>query len=186
MKHLVLAVMVVFSLNAVIAQTPKKTDPKVAVQTKELKIAYVNSQKLIDSLPSYLSAKKELERIRQEGSIELEEMYKAYQAALAVYEQKKPTLIPIQIKFEEEKLMKREQDINTADQQLNEQLQAVAESLNKPIIDRVTQAIEIVCQRDKITYVLEEVQLLYYKGGTSIQDAVKVELFKLDAQAMIK
>ena len=184
MKKLVLAVMVVFSLNAVVAQKGGKPAP--TAQPKELKIAHINSQKLIDSLPSYMYAKGELERMKEEGYKELEEMYNDLMMSMKALDSKRATLIPIQIQYEEEKLNKKDQAMKEAEQTLNNQLQAVAQSLNTPILERVKKAVEIVSLRHKISYVLDEDQLVYWGGGLDIQAEVKAELFRLDAEAMKK
>ena len=58
--------------------------------------------------------------------------------------------------------------------------------LNKPILARVQKAVEIVSDRKKINYVLDESSTLYFKGGMDITAEVLVELLILDVAAMKK
>ena len=171
MKNLVKAIAVVFCLGSVMAQQ---------------KIGHVNSQKLLDTLPSRKAAIEQLRVFEANGVKELKEMEEDFQKQVAIYEKARPTMSPVIIKIEEEKLMKKQQSLEERQQSLNSEMQAVSQELNKPILERVQKAVEIVSDRKKLSYVIDESVTLYFKGGSDITAEVVVELLKMDAEAMKK
>lgn len=171
MKKFLLAIVVMFSLGSVMAQS---------------KVAHVNSQKLLDTLPSRKDAMTKLKEFESNGVLELQEMEADFNAALAKYEKERPNMSPMLIKIEEEKLMKKQQNIQDREQALNQEMQIYSQELNKPILERVQKAVEIVSERRKLNYVIDESVTLYFKGGTDITSEVIVELLRLDAEATKK
>lgn len=168
MKKLLLALAVMFSMGAVMAQS---------------KVAHVNSQKLLDTLPSRKIAMDKLKEFEANGIKELQEMEADFNVALQKYEKDRPNLSPMLIKIEEEKLMKKQQNIQDREQSLNQEMQIYSQELNKPILERVQKAVEIVSDRKKLNYVIDESVTLYFKGGMDITAEVIIELLRLDAEA---
>ncbi len=150
------------------------------------KVAHVNSQKLLDTLQSRKDAMNQLKEFEANGVKELQEMEADFNTALAKYEKDRPNMSPTLIKFEEEKLMKKQQGIQDRETSLNQEMQIYSQELNKPILERVQKAVEIVSDRKKLNYVIDESVTLYFKGGTDITAEVIVELLRLDAEAMKK
>ena len=171
MKKIVLALVVMFSIGSVMAQQ---------------KIGHVNSQKLLDTLPSRKAAIEQLRMFEENGIQELQEMEADFNKQIAVYEKNRPTMSPVIIKIEEEKLMKKQQALQEREQSLNAEMQAVSQELNKPILERVQKAVEIVSDRKKLSYVIDESTTLYFKGGMDITAEVILELLRLDAEATAK
>jgi len=168
MKRIVLALVLIFSVGSVVAQQ---------------KIAHVNSQKLLDTLPSRKAAIVQLKAFEESGVKELQEMEADFNKQIAIYEKNRPTMSPVIIKIEEEKLMKKQQALQEREQSLNSEMQAVSQELNKPILERVQKAVEIVSDRKKLSYVIDESTTLYFKGGMDITNEVITELLRLDADA---
>lgn len=168
MKRIVLALVLIFSVGSVVAQQ---------------KIAHVNSQKLLDTLPSRKAAIVQLKAFEESGVKELQEMEADFNKQIAIYEKNRPTMSPVIIKIEEEKLMKKQQALQEREQSLNSEMQAVSQELNKPILERVQKAVEIVSDRKKLSYVIDESTTLYFKGGMDITNEVITELLRLDAEA---
>lgn len=168
MKKLLLALAVMFSMGTVMAQS---------------KVAHVNSQKLLDTLPSRKVAMVKLKEFEAAGIKELQEMEADFNVALGKYEKERPNMTPMLIKIEEEKLMRKQQNIQDREQGLNQEMQMYSQDLNKPILERVQKAVEIVSERRKLNYVIDESVTLYFKGGTDITQEVVVELLRLDAEA---
>lgn len=168
MKRIVLALVLMFSVGSVVAQQ---------------KIAHVNSQKLLDTLPSRKAAIEQLKAFEENGVKELQEMEADFNKQIAIYEKNRPTMSPVIIKIEEEKLMKKQQALQEREQSLNSEMQAVSQELNKPILERVQKAVEIVSDRKKLSYVIDESSTLYFKGGMDITNEVVTELLRLDAEA---
>jgi len=168
MKKLLLALAVMFSLGTVMAQS---------------KVAHVNSQKLLDTLPSRKIAITKLQEFEANGVKELQEMEADFNAALAKYEADRPKMTPVEIKIAEDKLMKKQTNIQEREQSLQQEMQLYSQELNKPILDRVQKSVEIVSDRKKLNYVIDESTTLYYKGGMDITNEVIIELLRLDAEA---
>jgi outer membrane protein len=152
----------------------------------QMKLAHVNSQQLLDTMPSRLDALVKLKKFEQDGYKELGEIQKDLEAAYKKYEQNKITWSPVILKIEEEKIMKKQQGLEDRQTALQQELQIYQQELNKPILERVQMAVEIVSDRKKINYVLDESATLYFKGGMDITDEVLIELLRLDAEAMKK
>ncbi len=169
MRKLVLAFLVVLGSTAVMAQS---------------KVGHVNSQKLLDTLPSRKAAIEKLKEFEMSGIKELQEMEADFNTALAKYEQNRANMSPVIQKIEEEKLMKKNQAIQEREQSLNQEMQIYSQELNKPILDRVQKSVELVAERKKLNYVIDESVTLYFKGGTDITQEVLVELLRMDAESM--
>lgn len=171
MKKCLLTLVVILSVGAVQAQS---------------KVAHVNSQKLLDTLSSRKAALNKLKDFEANGLKELKEMEADLNSSYAKYEKDRPNMIQAQIKIEEDKLMKKQQNIQEREQSLNQEMQILSQELNKPILERVQKAVEIVSERKKLNYVIDESTALYSKGGMDITPEVLTELLRLDAESMIK
>lgn len=171
MKKVILLVALIFSGLNVSAQ---------------MKLAHVNSQKLLDTMPSRKDAVEKLKKFEQDGYLELQEIQKDLEVSYKKYEQNKSTWSPVILKIEEEKIMKKQQGLEDRQTALQQEMQIYTQELNKPILARVQKAVEIVSDRKKINYVLDESSTLYFKGGMDITSEVLVELMLLDLAAMNK
>ncbi len=167
MKKLLLVIVLVVSAGATFAQS---------------KVAHVNSQHLLDTLPSRKEAIKKLQEFEKNGIAELQEMETDLNNAYAKYEKDRPNMSPVIIKIEEEKLMKKQQALQEREQSLNMEMQAYSNELNQPILERVQKAVKIVADRKKLNYVIDESVTLYFEGGMDITDEVVIELMKLEAE----
>lgn len=165
MKNFLLAIALVLGAGSVMAQS---------------KVAHVNSQTLLDTLPSRKVAILKLQEFETNGVKELQEMEADFNAAVAKYERDRPNMSPVIIKIEEEKLMKKQQALQEREQSLNTEMQAYSQELNTPILGMVQKAVKIVSERLKINYVIDESVTLYFAGGLDITDEVIVELLKMD------
>jgi Skp family chaperone for outer membrane proteins len=65
-------------------------------------------------------------------------------------------------------------------------MQVYNEELNKPILDRIQKSVEIIAERKKLNYIIDESVTLYFKGGIDCTPEVMIELLKLDAESMKK
>jgi outer membrane protein len=148
------------------------------------KIGHVNSQKLLDTMQTRKIAMKKLDDFRSEGIKELQEMQKAFEVAYAKFEATSKDMSPVLLKMEQDKLMKKQQDIEARQGELEQGLQVYNEELNKPILDRSQKAIEIVADRKKLSYVIDESAALYFKGGIDCTAEAVIEVLRLDAEAL--
>jgi outer membrane protein len=171
MKKLLVTLLVVLSASAGIAQQ---------------KIGHVNSQKLLDTLPSRKTAIEQLRQFEISGTKELEEMEMDFEKGYAKYQKELPTMSPVIQKIEEEKLMRKQQSIQDREQSLNREMQAVSQDLNTPILDRVQRAVKLVADRKKLSYVIDETVTLYFAGGIDITAEVLADLLRMDKEETLK
>ncbi|MDX2361935.1 MAG: OmpH family outer membrane protein [Crocinitomicaceae bacterium] len=167
MKKLLLAIVLILGAGTINAQT---------------KIGHVNSQALMDTLPSRKVAIEKLIEFERAGIAELQEMEADFNLALQKYEAERPNMSPVIIKIEEEKLMKKQQALQEREQSLNNEMQAYSNELNQPILEMVQGAVQKVAELNKLNYVIDESVTLYFAGGVDITDQVVTELLKMDAQ----
>jgi outer membrane protein len=130
----------------------------------QTKVAHINSQKLLDTLQSRKDAMTKLKQFEEEGVVELQEMNKSFEAAYIRYQQNEKDWSPVIQKMEQEKLMKKQQALETRQQELEQQMQIYGQELNKPILELVQSAVNNVAESKKIQYVLDETVTLYFKG----------------------
>ncbi|HZH86188.1 MAG TPA: OmpH family outer membrane protein [Brumimicrobium sp.] len=142
-------------------------------------IAHVNTQKVLDTMPSRINAMKELENFERRAVKELQETQQKLQADYAKLQQEQKTMSPTAFKFEEERLMKKSQEFQTRQQELDQQIQILSQELNAPILETVQTAVAKVCKQEKISYVIDESSLLY-SGGRDITDLVVKEVLLLE------
>jgi outer membrane protein len=150
------------------------------------KIAHVDSQKLLDTLPSRKLAIKKLDSLKTAGMQELQVMDADFQKAYQVYMTNKDKMSEVERQIQESKLMQKQQMLEATQTSLEEGLQLMSEELNAPILDRVQKSIEIVSERKKLNYVIDVSATMYSKGGIDITNEVIVELLILDAAATKK
>ena len=152
----------------------------------QTKIGHVDSQKLLDTLPSRDIAIKKLDSMKTAGMQELQLMDADFQKAYQDYGVKQAQMSPAERQIVEGRLMQKQQMLEATQASLEEGLQIMSEELNKPILDRVQKAIDIVAERKKLNYVLDVSATMYSKGGIDITSEVIVELLLLDAAATKK
>ena len=152
----------------------------------QTKVAHINSQKLLDTLQSRKDAMAKLKKFEEEGVVELQEMNKSFESAYIRYQQNEKDWSPVIQKMEQEKLMKKQQALETRQQELEQQMQIYGQELNKPILELVQSAVNNVAENKKISYVLDETVTLYFQGGLDITKEVMSELLRLEAELMRK
>jgi outer membrane protein len=148
-------------------------------------IAHLNSQRVLDTMPSRKTAMKEVENFEKRAIQELQETQQKLQQDYAKLQQEKATMSPTAYKFEEDRLNKKAQDFQQRQQELDQQIQILSQDLNKPILERLQKAVDVVSKAEKLDYVIDESSLLYSKGR-DITDKVIVEVLKLEQQATTK
>lgn len=147
--------------------------------TAQSSLAHVDTQKILDTMPSRKAAEKELENFERRAVQELQETQQKLQADFQKLQTEKNTMSPTAYKFEENRLNKKGQEFQQRQQELDQQIQILSQELNEPILDMVQIAIEIVCKAERIDYVIDESALLYSKGK-DITGKVVVEVLKLE------
>jgi outer membrane protein len=165
MRKLLVALVVMMSVGAVQAQS---------------KFGHVNSQELLDTMPSRKAAMKELGELEERSVKELQEMEAELQKIYAKYMAEQSTLTPVMRQYEEERIQKKQQALQQREQELQQLMSARNTELNTPILKKVQDAIAIVADRKKLSYVIDETVTLYFKGGIDLTAEVTTELLILD------
>lgn len=142
-------------------------------------IAHVNTQKVLDTMPSRVKAMKEVDRFQKKSVKELQETQQKLQEDYGTLQKEKANMSPTAYKFEEERLMKKSQDFQDRQQELDRQIQTLSKDLNAPILQRVQTAVATVCKTKKIDYAIDESSLLYSNGTDITKDVVK-EVLRLE------
>ena len=121
----------------------------------QTKIGHVDSKKLLDTLPSRKEAIKKIDSMKTAGMDELRIMDADFQKAYQDYMTNQASKSPAERQIIEGRLMQKQQMLEATQASLEEGLQILSEELNKPILDRVQQSIDIVAERKKLNYVLD-------------------------------
>lgn len=165
MKKLLTILIIVISAGAAMAQS---------------KIAHVNSQQLLDTLPSRKAAIVKLQEFEASGIAELQEMQTDLEKAYQRFQAEQSNWSPVIIKIEEEKIVKKQQAFQEREQSLQAEMQAYSNELNGPILKMIQDAVQVVSDRKKLDYVLD-VSVALVANGEDITNEVAVELLKMDS-----
>ena len=171
MKKLFFILMLVIGASSVNAQT---------------KIAHVNSQQLLDTMPSRKQAIKEIQAFQKEGMAELDELENQLRKLYQEYETaQKNGESPLMLEMKAKKIQAKEQAYQERQSTLEQDLQILQQRYNDPILRRVQEAVKIVSDRKKLNYVFDLSSTLY-ASGDDITSEVMVELLRLEKEAEVK
>jgi outer membrane protein len=164
MKKLLVGLMVMMSIGAM----------------AQLKVGFVNSQRLLDTMPSRKAAEVKYLAFEKESYTELQTMQAELEKAIADYQVKAPSLSPVLKESTERKLREKENVFNERQQSMTTELQAYSSELNAPILAKVQEAVKIVSERKKVSYVMDQSSTLYFSPDLDMTAEVAVELLRLD------
>jgi len=152
----------------------------------QMKIAHVDLQKVIDTLPSYKNAQKELQSMMAEAEKDLKDLEGAYEKVAQEYDEAM-TNNGSQITLERirKRLQTAQKRLVEAEEMWQKDIRLVNDRLNAPIFERAQKAIENVADKMKLSYVLE-VNNTYYAKGDDITNSVITEALALDKEAALK
>ena len=147
------------------------------------KVGHVNSQKVLDTIPSRQAAMKEIEQLQNMGIRELTELDSALNVKLTIYEQQKNTWAELARKNYENQLRDLQGRISTREQQIDRDIQIAGNEANRKALEQVKTAVATVSKLKKLNYVIDESVLLYYTDGIDITNEVITEVIRLDKAA---
>lgn len=168
MKKLLIVIVSIMMIGAVNAQS---------------KIAHMNSNAVLDTLPSRKKAMTELQDLSKAAQKELSDAENDLNTSYDKYMKERETLSQVLRQYEEERLTKKQTDLQNRQQELQQKIQQRNDELNAPILKLLQQAVENVAARKKLEYVVDDSQLLYSKGGVDITNEVMEEALKMDKQS---
>ena len=147
----------------------------------QTKIGHVDSQKLLDTLPSRKDAIRKIDSMKTAGMDELRIMDADFQKAYQDYMTNQASKSPAERQIIEGRLMQKQQMLEATQASLEEGLQLRSEELNEPILKNVQAAIAKVAERQKLDYVIYVTSTMYSRDNLDITKEVIVELLLLDA-----
>lgn len=149
----------------------------------QVKIGFVDSQKLLDTMPSRKVALEKYRTHEKSLSDEFNTLRADLEKAYADYQAKQGDLTPVLRQAAEKKIMDKERSVQERQENIQQELQAYGEELNIPILDRVQKAISIISERQKLTMVVDKSTTLYFAPEMDITNLVVVELLKLEKES---
>ena len=147
----------------------------------QMKVGFVDSQRLLDTMPSRKAALEKYQSYEQELAEEFQLMREDLQKAYEKYEADLPNMTPVLRQAAEKKIMDKEKALQERQQTIPAELQAYSDELNAPILDKVQNAVKIVSERKKLSYVVDQTTTLYFSPDLDITTEVAVELLKLES-----
>ena len=142
---------------------------------KAQKLGHVNSQVIMQELPDYESARKDLESFNSDLTKELEMYQKLIVEFAQDYEQNKNGMSEDTRKRKETDLMERQQNYEKKAYEAQTSLQQKEQELLQQIMIKVNSAVKEVAEKEGYDYVYEVTTLLY-AGGEDISDKVRKKL----------
>ena len=142
---------------------------------KAQKLGHVNSQLIMQELPDYESARKDLESFNSDLTKELEMYQKLIVEFAQDYEQNKNGMSEDTRKRKETDLMERQQNYEKKAYEAQTSLQQKEQELLQQIMIKVNTAVKEVAEKEGYDYVYEVTTLLY-AGGEDISDKVRKKL----------
>ena len=142
---------------------------------KAQKLGHVNSQVIMQELPDYESARKDLESFNSDLTKELEMYQKLIVEFAQDYEQNKNGMSEDTRKRKETDLMERQQNYEKKAYEAQTSLQQKEQELLQQIMIKVNTAVKEVAEKEGYDYVYEVTTLLY-SGGEDISDKVRKKL----------
>jgi outer membrane protein len=149
----------------------------LSIFAQETKIAYVNTQDVIEAMPEFAEMRKKLQATEAEYSKELQVMQEEYQKKYSDFIAKQDSLtenIKMRRMQELEDLQQRSQ---TFVQQSQQDYQKMQSDLFAPIQEKLKKAIESVGAEKGYVYILDP-QVIFYTGNGSV-DATQFVKTKL-------
>jgi len=144
----------------------------VSAQTQ--KLAHINMQELIFSMPEYDSATVKLEKMRKELEDDMELLQVEYRKKLDEYIKNEANLTDLVKSSKQMELQSLQQRIQMFQENAQQQLESENGKLLQPVIEKANKAIEAVAKEQGISYVVSE-QVLHFKavGTIDLLPAVK-------------
>jgi len=144
------------------------------------RLAYVDSETLVSSMPAYKAAEKQLADYTAQKEALIKQKYEALQRDAATLQQRVESLTITQqeVQTEQQRLVQEEQIIQQAAVNAEIEIRQKQQSLLTPIQEKAMAAIKTVADELGYNYVIDVSTggLLYYPPGSDITEQVKARL----------
>ena len=147
------------------------------VSAQALKLAHINMNDLIVSMPEHDSAMVKMQKEQKALEGELETLQVEFNKKYDEYQKNEATLTELVKQSRQQELTLYQQRVQTFTQSAQQQLEDLNAKLYQPIYEKANKAIETVAKEQGITYVIND-QALTYKavGAIDLLPAVKQNL----------
>jgi len=172
MKKVLIAIITIFTLGLA----------EFNAHSQTVKFAHIDYLKVVDSIPTWVDANKQLDDFIAMGQKTIADMEADLNAAYELYMAEKETLSTLIQEYREKELMEKQELLEYKKQSLENDLQIWNQRLFVPIEENLKKAIETVAQRNNITYMFEKSSMLYTapSGGIDLTNEVRIELLRLE------
>lgn len=142
------------------------------------KIAYIDADAIIKSMPDYRIIRGELEIFQKQWLKQLDEEKKAiaHFYTSIIERVKRGELTPQEQQDAENELQKKQQVLEQRTNEADQQLLAKEKLLSKSMYDKFEAALKSVAKANNYTYVFDKKLLRYYAGGIDASEKMKKAL----------
>ena len=152
------------------------------VANAQMKIAYVNSAEILESMPESAKVKTNLEAYYNELQAQLQTMLTEYSNKVQDYEANQASLSNLVKQSKEKEIVDMENRIQQFRANAEEEMVKKQEELLKPVLDKVQNAINAVGKEKGYTYIIDNAGgTIVYLGAYAI-DASKDVKAKLNVK----
>ena len=155
----------------------------------EMKLGYIDSQKILEQYKPYLDALKEFSRYEEELGREINTMQNDLAKIQETYERQSLLLSEKRKQEEQQSIVKKQRDLQRFVQEATDpqrgRLARKTAELSEPIIQKVNEVIKRVAEDDGFDFVLNSAALAYAKEDHDLTEKVLEALAK-DLEAQIK
>ena len=144
----------------------------------QAKVAHIEVQKLISEMPEVIAAQKELKKLEESYTVEMENTYKEFQTKAQTYASDAANQTEITNQSRQKELEGMQRNIEEFRQTVSQDLQKKSVDMMKPLIDKAKAAIDKVATSSGFEYVLDSSQggSVIIAKGKDIMAEVKKEL----------
>ena len=138
------------------------------VSAQNIKLAHINMQELIESMPDYEEAMESLQKHGETLSNEIEEIQVELNRLIDEFQRVQESLQDLVRQSRLEEIQRRSERLEQFQQQAQFSFQQEQNRLLQPILEKANKAVETVAKEQNITYVISADQniLLFKAVGT--------------------
>lgn len=143
------------------------------------KMAHIESDVLIKSMPEYDAMQAELKKLQQTYADEYNTQVASFEAKLKKYQAEAPTQTDIKNQERDAEINGLRQKIEKYTQTAQQEMEKKGYDLLQPILKKVTQTIKVVAAEKEINYVFDSTPgkgILVFDKGEDLLPAVKAKL----------
>ena len=150
----------------------------VIAQTAPLKIGYINSNTLLQSMPEKAKADSDLAKYAKSFQDQIDIMRKEYQTKGQQYQAGEKTMSDAMKEVKMKEIQDLQNRIESTQQSAQEKLQTKKQDLYAPVLDKADKAIKAVAKEKNYDYILDAQAgaLLFGKDEYDLTPTVKAKL----------